>query len=138
MSGRLYHPASTPPCVLLSPSAKAIGSRPSGTRDRQTSVRSPKNAWALATLPEAHLRDGARSIQIIREAIAGIGRRDPAFLDTLAAGLAEMGRYEEAERVQLEVLDVLEKAGAPEEVMRDFELHLDSYRSKLPLRDPAV
>ena len=95
-------------------------------------------AWALATLPEAHLRDGARSIQIIREAIAGIGRRDPAFLDTLAAGLAEMGRYEEAERVQLEVLDVLEKAGAPEEVMRDFELHLDSYRSKLPLRDPAV
>ncbi len=95
-------------------------------------------AWALATLPEAQLRDGAKSIRIIRQAIADLGRRDPAFLDTLAAGLAEAGRYEDAERIQLEVLDALEAAGAPEAVIRDFDLHLDSYRSKLPLRDPSV
>lgn len=95
-------------------------------------------AWALATLPEAKLRDGAKSIRIIRQAIADLGRRDPAFLDTLAAGLAEEGRYEEAERVQLEVLEVLREGGAPEEVIRDFSRHLDSYRSNLPLRDPAV
>ncbi|MDP6977793.1 MAG: sulfatase-like hydrolase/transferase [Myxococcota bacterium] len=95
-------------------------------------------AWALATLPQAELRDGAKSIRIMRQAIADLGRRDPAFLDTLAAGLAEAGRYEEAERVQLEVLDALKSAGAPEAVIRDFELHLDAYRSKLPLRDPAV
>ncbi len=95
-------------------------------------------AWALATLPDEKLRDGAKSIRIIRQAIADIGRRDPAFLDTLAAGLAEEGRFEEAERVQLEVIEVLKQAGAPEEVRRLFENHLDSYRSKLPLRDPPV
>ena len=53
-------------------------------------------AWALATLPDASLRDGAKAIRLIRNAIANLGNRDPAFLDTLAAGLAEVGRFDEA------------------------------------------
>ena len=95
-------------------------------------------AWLLATIPDQTMRDGAKAIQIIRRAIADLGRRDPAFLDTLAAGLAEEGRFDEAIRVQNEVLETLQRQGAPEDVLREFTQHLDRYRSQLPLRDPAV
>lgn len=95
-------------------------------------------AWALATLPEAELRDGALAIQLIRNVIARPERRDPAFLDTLAAGLAEQGNFDEAIRVQSEVLEILRGAGAPEEALREFVHHLNTYESNLKLRDPPV
>jgi len=95
-------------------------------------------AWALATLPEKSLRDGAEAIEIIRNAIAALGERNPAFLDTLAAGLAEQGNFDGAIEIQTEVIETLRKAGAPEEALREFIHHLDTYRSQLPLRDPPV
>jgi arylsulfatase A-like enzyme len=95
-------------------------------------------AWALATLPEAKLRDGAKAIKLIRNVIAKPGQRSPAFLDTLAAGLAEEGKFDEAMQMQTEVIKMLREAGAPEDVLRQFIQHLDTYRSSLPLRDPPV
>jgi len=95
-------------------------------------------AWALATLPEAKLRDGAKAIKLIRNVIAKPGQRSPAFLDTLAAGLAEEGKFDEAIEMQTEVIKMLREAGAAEDVMRQFIQHLDTYRSSLPLRDPPV
>jgi tetratricopeptide (TPR) repeat protein len=95
-------------------------------------------AWALATLPEAKLRDGAKAIKLIRNVIAKPDQRSPAFLDTLAAGLAEEGKFDEAIEMQTEVIKMLREAGASEDVMRQFIQHLDTYRSSLPLRDPPV
>jgi arylsulfatase A-like enzyme len=95
-------------------------------------------AWILATIPDVGLRDGARAIGLIRQAISSLGNRDPAYLDTLAAGLAEEGRFEEAIEVQTEVIERLREVGVPAAVVRDAENHLNSYRSNLPMRDPLV
>lgn len=110
-----------------------------GARDCPDLLAHTNNyAWALATIPDSKLRDGAKAIQLIRNVIAKPEQRDPAFLDTLAAGLAEEGKFAEAIQVQSEVLEMLREAGAPEEALREFVHHLDTYRSNLKLRDPPV
>jgi len=94
-------------------------------------------AWALATLPDAALRDGERAISEIREAIARQPAPDPAYLDTLAAALAEAGRFAEATQTQREVLQLLRDSGAPAALRDALAQHLASYEAKRPLRDPT-
>ena len=48
------------------------------------------------------------------------------------------GNFDEAIKVQTEVIETLRNAGAPDEALREFLHHLDTYRSNLPLRDPPV
>jgi tetratricopeptide (TPR) repeat protein len=55
-------------------------------------------AWLLATCPEDGVRDGARAVELATQAVRATGARHAEPLDTLAASLAEAGRYEEAER----------------------------------------
>ena len=95
-------------------------------------------AWLLATIPDPGLRDGAKAVGLIRQAIANLGKRDPAYLDTLAAALAEQGRFEEAIQIETEVIEKLKAAGASSAVVRDFENNRNRYRSELPMRDPPV
>jgi len=95
-------------------------------------------AWILATIPDDDLRDGDKAVRIIRNAIANLGHRDPMYLDTFAASLAEVGRFEEAIRVQTEVIASLQETGAAEDVVREFAEHLDHYRRGAALRDPSV
>ena len=94
-------------------------------------------AWALATLPDPDLRDGAKAVGLIRRAIVKLGNRDPAYLDTLAASLAESGNFDEAVRVQSEAIDILKASSVPEEIVGQFAAHLDYFLARLPLRDPA-
>jgi tetratricopeptide (TPR) repeat protein len=53
-------------------------------------------AWLLATCPEASLRNGARAVELARQANAMTGGENPTILRTLAAALAEAGRFSEA------------------------------------------
>jgi Tfp pilus assembly protein PilF len=53
-------------------------------------------AWLLATCPEASLRDGVRAVELARQANTLTGGKAPVILRTLAAALAEAGRYSEA------------------------------------------
>jgi tetratricopeptide (TPR) repeat protein len=53
-------------------------------------------AWLLATCPEASLRDGKRAVELARQANALTGGENPTILRTLAAALAEAGRFSEA------------------------------------------
>lgn len=94
-------------------------------------------AWILATIPDAGLRDGTKAISLIRQAISSLGHRDPAFLDTLAAALAEQGRFAEAIRVEIEVVESMREVGASDQALREVRNHLEGYRSNRPLRDPA-
>lgn len=53
-------------------------------------------AWLLATAPDDAIRDGTRALQLASAASAMTGHQDPIVLDTLAAALAETGRFAEA------------------------------------------
>lgn len=53
-------------------------------------------AWLLATTPEPSIRNGARAIELAVEAERLSGGRNPVFIATLAAALAEAGRFSEA------------------------------------------
>ncbi len=53
-------------------------------------------AWLLATAPQASLRNGAKAVELARQANELAGGKNPVILGTLAAALAETGRYPEA------------------------------------------
>jgi len=53
-------------------------------------------AWALATSPDASLRNGARAVQLARQANQLSDRKNPLILRTLAAACAEDGQFSEA------------------------------------------
>jgi arylsulfatase A-like enzyme/Flp pilus assembly protein TadD len=94
-------------------------------------------AWALATLPEAPLRDGGEAVRVIRGVIARSPEEAPGFLDTLGAALAETGDFDGATRAGTRALEVARTAGAPPAVLSQLEDHLAAYRSRRAVRDPA-
>jgi hypothetical protein len=53
-------------------------------------------AWALATCPDASLRNGAKAVRLAREANQLSGGKNPLILRTLAAACAENGQFAEA------------------------------------------
>jgi len=53
-------------------------------------------AWALATSPDASLRDGVQAVGLAARADQISGGRNPVFVATLAAAYAEVGRFPEA------------------------------------------
>jgi tetratricopeptide (TPR) repeat protein len=55
-------------------------------------------ARALATCPDAPLRNGAEALEWARRAVQMTGVQSPELLDTLAAALAESGQFDAAAR----------------------------------------
>jgi WD40 repeat protein/tetratricopeptide (TPR) repeat protein len=91
-------------------------------------------AWLSAASPREDLRDGRIAVVLAEKAVAATSRKDPAILGTLAAGLAEAGRFAEAVLVQREALGLLNDAERKE----DYSSRLKLYESKSPYRDAAT
>jgi Flp pilus assembly protein TadD len=53
-------------------------------------------AWILAAGPQPSLRNGAKAVELARQASLLTGGENPVVLHTLAAAFAEAGRYSEA------------------------------------------
>jgi CheY-like chemotaxis protein len=84
-------------------------------------------AWLLATSPTDHLRDGPRAVQPATQACALTDFESGCFLDTLAAALAECGRFEEAvQRVE----QAVGRSGGPEAA--DYRARQGLYRAGRP------
>jgi hypothetical protein len=64
--------------------------------------------------------------------------RPAGFLDTLAAALAEAGRFDEAIAIQSEALLATEGAGLPPEIVDQLHTHLEAIRAGEPIRSKAV
>ena len=94
-------------------------------------------AWALATLPRDDLRDGVQAVAVIERALAAGGAGDPSIRDTQAVALAEAGRFDEAERITEGVLADLRAANVDPSVVAQIQAHLDAFRARQPVRDPA-
>lgn len=94
-------------------------------------------AFALATLPDDRLRDGARALELARSAIEATAGANPDYLDTLAAAYAELGRFDEARAEQQRALALVEGRDVPEGFVASLRAHLALLEAGRPIREPV-
>ena len=71
-------------------------------------------AWLLATSGLGGPGAAAEAVTLAEQAVAALGDRDAAALDTLAVAYAAAGRREDAERTATRALALAEANGDPE------------------------
>ncbi len=86
-------------------------------------------AWLLATCPDADVRDGAAALRIVTRAAEQAAHPDANLLDTRAAALAELGRFDEAIDVMKAALELADAAR-----IADLEERRKMYESGVPYR----
>ncbi len=94
-------------------------------------------AWILSTHPDDSIRDGTRALPLARQVCEKVHYRDPTGLDTLAAALAELGRFEEAGRTITQAIELAE-AQQDSALVEKLRQRLQLYASSRPFRDPAL
>ena len=103
-----------------------------GNMNAQTNL-----AWALATAPDASLRDGTKAVELAQNVARRAGHPNAMVLRTLAASYAETGQFAEAVDIAQQAFQ-LASAQGNSALMADLQLNIASYRRELPLRDPGV
>jgi arylsulfatase A-like enzyme len=92
-------------------------------------------AWALSTMPDSSLRDGAAAVEVARAVVADADRPNPEHLDTLAAASAEAGNYSEAVRITKETLASLEGQPGADGLREALQGHLREFEAGRPIRE---
>jgi tetratricopeptide (TPR) repeat protein len=92
-------------------------------------------AYALATVSDAELRDGARALSLARKASDALGGENPLALDTLAVAHAESGHPEEAKRTLRRALALARQQRLDESVLRVLGAHLAELEAGRPVRE---
>ncbi len=91
-------------------------------------------AWLLATHPDATWRNGPKAVTLAQKACERSGYRSADSLDTLAAALAETGRFDEA-AAMVEKAVALTNPIAPAGLIDAMKSRLEAYRARQPFRD---
>jgi tetratricopeptide (TPR) repeat protein len=92
-------------------------------------------AWVRATCPDAKFRNGAEAVRLAQRVCEATANREGMYLDTLAAGFAEAGRFADAVKAQEKALE--DKSY----VIRfgpDGHKRLQLYKDKKPFRTEPV
>ncbi len=87
-------------------------------------------AWLLSTCPSSEHRDGKKAVEYATKACELTNFQDAGMLDTLAAALAESGRFEEAVK---RATTAVELAGSPKK--EAIRMRLALYKKREPYRD---
>ena len=91
-------------------------------------------AWLLATAADASLRNGKRAVELAEQADQLSGGTDESVLDTLAAALAEAGRFDDAKRTAQKAMD-LARAKGKQDLVNELTGELKRYEAGLPCRE---
>jgi tetratricopeptide (TPR) repeat protein len=94
-------------------------------------------AWALATCPEASVRNGPRAVELALKARQLSGGKNPMVLGTLAAAYAEAGRFPDAVTTARQAMEL---AAAQRNTAQTDELRarLALYEAGSPFRDQEM
>ena len=90
-------------------------------------------AWLLATHPDADLRNGPEAVTLAEKAVKLTHGTQAAFLGTLAAAYAEVGRFPEAIAAAEKALDRARAAGQGQIAEANTQF-LELYRAHKPYR----
>jgi tetratricopeptide (TPR) repeat protein len=91
-----------------------------------------REAWMLATLPDAKFRDGKRAVAAATRAYELTNGTDELAVSALAAAYAESGAFDDAVKWQTRALELLPQGKAK---MRDeWTARLELYNQKKPFR----
>ena len=102
---------------------------------RQTcSATLNKIAWIWSTCPDASMRDGSSAILLLQQANEYSGGRNPILLRTLAAALAETGRFDDAIETAQRASQIADSIGQ-RSLANKLQDDVDLYRDNVPLRD---
>jgi tetratricopeptide (TPR) repeat protein len=93
-------------------------------------------AWLLGACPEASLRNGAKAVELARQANALTGGDNPTILHTLAAAYAEAGRFSEAVETAQHALHLAE-AQSNTTLAGQLQLEMKLYEAGTPYHFPA-
>ena len=96
-------------------------------------------AWRLAIFPEAAFFDPQEAVRLAEEACRRTRRREPNFLDTLAAAYAAAGDFEQAVAAADEAMALAVKL-RDDALARGIQEHLRLYRAERPYAErlPSV
>ncbi len=88
--------------------------------------------WLLATSSTSEARDGTSAVAFAEKAVAATNRKQPDYLDTLAAAYAEAGQFDKAVSTQKEAIALLQDQAQK----KDFGTRLKLYESNSPYHEP--
>jgi Tfp pilus assembly protein PilF len=89
-------------------------------------------AWLLATASQPGLRNGNQAVQLAWHATQETAGRNPVILGTLAAALAETGRYNDAAQYAQKALEMARAANRAD-LAAKFGHELERYQAGQPL-----
>jgi len=92
-------------------------------------------AWLLATCPQASLRNGAKAVELARQANELAGGKNPVILSTLAAAFAEAGRFSEAVETAQHALQ-LAGAQSNTKLAGALQSEIKLYQAGIPFHSP--
>ena len=90
-------------------------------------------AWLRATEADPKYRDGAEAVRLAERAAELTVRKKPSMLDTLAAALAESGRFDEAVQTAEQAL-ALARSMNQTQVVETITGHIELFRQHRPCR----
>lgn len=91
-------------------------------------------SWALATHPDAKIRNGNEAVTLATRAVSVTRGNDPGLLDTLAAAYAEARKFSNAVYAEQRAIQTATNSKQTNS-LPEFELHLKSFQTQKPWRE---